>query len=53
MDILSSHRNGALYFEVTINLVVRVGQRREHVAVGFTRSYGVIRRVWYEMHAAM
>ena len=34
-------------------MIGRVWQHREHVVDGFTRKYGVIKLVWFEMHGTM
>jgi putative endonuclease len=51
--VLASSRNGTLYVGVTSNLIGRVHQHREHLARGFTESYGVTMLVWYELHETM
>jgi len=51
--ILASRRNGTLYVGVTSSLARRVWQHRQRWSRGFTRSYGVHRLVWYEVHATM
>jgi putative endonuclease len=48
--ILASKRNGTLYVGVTSDLVRRVWQHREAVVESFTKTYGVKRLVWYEVH---
>ena len=51
--LLASNRNGTLYCGVTSDLAQRIWQHREHLAEGFTKRYGVIRLVWYELHPTM
>jgi putative endonuclease len=48
--ILASKRYGTLYVGVTSDLVKRVWQHREAVVESFTKTYGVKRLVWYEVH---
>jgi putative endonuclease len=48
--ILASKRYGTLYVGVTSDLVRRVWQHREAVVESFTKTYGVKRLVWYEVH---
>jgi len=47
--ILASNRNGTLYIGVTNDLIRRVWEHREGVAVGFTKKYGVTTLVYYEV----
>jgi len=47
--ILASKRNGTLYIGVTNDLVRRVGEHREGLVEGFTRTYGVKRLVRFEI----
>ena len=49
--IMANRRNGTLYTGVTTDLLRRVHEHREGVAPGFTKTYGVNRLVWYEMHS--
>jgi putative endonuclease len=49
--ILASKRNGTLYIGVTGNLRARVGQHREGLVPGFTKTYGVKRLVYFEEFA--
>jgi putative endonuclease len=49
--ILASAPYGTLYIGVTTNLVKRVWQHKEEFVAGFTKTYGVHRLVWYEIHA--
>jgi len=46
--ILASRRNGTLYVGVTNDLMRRTGQHRDGIGSGFTRKYGVDRRVYSE-----
>jgi putative endonuclease len=49
--ILASAPYGTLYIGVATDLVKRVWQHREDFVAGFTKTYGVHRLVWYEVHA--
>ncbi len=49
--ILASGRYGTLYVGVTADLVRRVWQHREKMVDGFTKTYGVDKLVWYEVHS--
>jgi len=51
--MLATERNGTLYVGVSSNLPRRIGQHKLHLADGFTKSYGVDRLVWYEVHSSM
>ena len=44
---LANQRRGTLYTGVTIDLVRRLHQHRQHLLKGFTGRYDVIRLVWY------
>jgi putative endonuclease len=48
--LLASQRNGTLYVGVTNDLVRRVGEHRDHLVPGFTKTYNVTRLVWFEQH---
>jgi putative endonuclease len=48
--ILASAPYGTLYTGVTSNIVKRIWQHKEDLASGFTKTYGVHRLVWYEIH---
>ena len=51
--ILASKRNGTLYIGVTSDLVKRIWEHNNDLVEGFTKSYGVHRLVWYELHESM
>jgi len=51
--LLASKRNGTLYVGVTSDLVKRVWEHKNHVVDGFTKQYGVVHLVWYEVHETM
>ena len=51
--MLASGPNGTLYIGVTSDLVRRLWQHQTGEVPGFTRTYGVTRLVWYELHATM
>ncbi|HZY67298.1 MAG TPA: GIY-YIG nuclease family protein [Devosia sp.] len=48
--LLASGRNGTLYVGMTSDLLRRVGEHRSHVVAGFTKTYRVIRLMWFEVH---
>ncbi len=51
--ILASMKYGTLYIGVTSNLIKRIYEHKNNLIDGFTKSYGVHRLVYYEMHASM
>lgn len=51
--ILASSYNGTLYTGVTSNLIGRLIQHREGVFDGYTRAYGVLRLVYFEVADTM
>jgi putative endonuclease len=51
--ILANGRYGSLYVGVTSDLVRRVWQHRGEFVDGFTKTYGIKRLVWYEVHAGI
>ena len=48
--ILASAPYGTLYIGVTTDIGKRTWQHREAFLDGFTKTYGVHRLVWYEVH---
>jgi putative endonuclease len=48
--IVTNRPNGTLYTGVTSNLARRIWERREGVADGFTKQYGLKRLVYAEPH---
>ena len=48
--ILASRIGGTLYIGSTSDLVRRVFEHRTKAVPGFTRRYGVLRLVWFELH---
>lgn len=48
--LLASARNGTLYVGVTNNLMRRVAEHKEKLVPGFTRTHGVDRLMWFEVH---
>jgi putative endonuclease len=48
--ILASQRNGTLYIGVTNDIIRRVYEHRSKVAPGFTKRYGVMNLVYYEIY---
>lgn len=51
--ILASGVGGTLYVGVTNDLVRRVYEHREGLAVGFTRKYALKRLVYFEPHESI
>lgn len=51
--IITSKRNGTLYTGVTSDLVKRVHEHKNAVVLGFTKSHGCKRLVYYEVHESM
>jgi putative endonuclease len=49
----ASARNGTLYIGVTSDLFQRIARHKQDLIEGFTKKYGVHRRVYYEMHPTM
>jgi putative endonuclease len=48
--ILASHRNGTLYIGSTEDLATRIEQHRAGAVPSFTKRYGVLTLVWFEVH---
>lgn len=48
--MLASKRYGTLYVGFTVDLARRVWEHKNKLVPGFTRTYGVHRLVWYEVH---
>ena len=48
--IMASGRSGTLYIGVTGDLIHRVLQHRAKQVPGFTKRYGVVRLVYYEVY---
>ena len=51
--ILASQPHGTLYVGVTSNLIQRVWQHKNNLALGFSQKYGVHTLVYFELHATM
>ena len=51
--IMASGRNGTLYIGVTNDVVRRVWEHKNNVVDGFTKTYGVHRLVYHELHETM
>jgi putative endonuclease len=51
--ILANVRRGVLYVGVTNDLVRRVIQHRSKAVPGFTRTYGVVRLVYFEEYPSI
>ena len=47
--ILANRFNGALYTGVTSNLLARIAQHRDGAFDGYTKRYGIVRLVYFEM----
>ncbi len=48
--IMTNRKNGTLYVGVTTDLPRRAWEHREGVVVGFTKTYGLKRLVYFEFH---
>jgi putative endonuclease len=48
--ILASQRNGTLYIGVTNDIIRRVYEHRSKVVPGFTKRYGVMSLVYFEVY---
>jgi putative endonuclease len=48
--ILASRRNGTLYVGVSNDVLRRTWEHKNDLADGFTKKYGVLTLVWYELH---
>jgi putative endonuclease len=48
--ILASRRNGTLYIGSTEDLATRIEQHRARAVPSFTKRYGVLTLVWFEVH---
>jgi putative endonuclease len=48
--LLASKKHGALYLDVTNNIVRRVFEHRTDAVNGFTARYGVHKLVWFEIY---
>ena len=51
--ILANQRRGVLYVGVTNNLPRRIWEHQTKVVPGFTRTYGVMRLVFFEEHTSI
>ena len=51
--ILASKGNGTLYIGVTSDIYGRMADHKQGLIAGFTKTYGVARLVYYEMHEDM
>ena len=51
--ILASQANGTLYVGVTSDLLKRVWQHKNDLALGFTQQHKVHSLVYFELHASM
>jgi len=51
--ILASKGNGTLYVGVTSDIHGRMADHKQGLIAGFTKTYGVARLVYYEMHESM
>ena len=48
--LMAGRKNGTLYVGMTDDLIRRIWERREGVAAGFTKQYGVKLLIWFEEH---
>ena len=46
--IMSNKPNGVLYIGVTNDLIRRVFEHKQHLAIGFTARYNLDKLVWFE-----
>ena len=53
VHMLASQRNGTLYVGVTSDLIKRVWQHKNDLAVGFSSRHDAHTLVWYERHETM
>ena len=51
--ILTDRNRGTLYIGVTSQLARRIGEHREGLYRGFTKTHSLKRLVWYEPHEEM
>jgi putative endonuclease len=51
--IFANQRRGVLYVGVTNNLPRRIWEHQTKVVPGFTRTYGVMRLVFFEEHTSI
>lgn len=51
--MMSNRKHGTLYTGVTSMLIKRIGEHRDGLIEGFTKTYGLKRLVWYERHETM
>ena len=51
--ILSNRRYGVLYVGMTNDLVRRMYEHQQKLVAGFTKSYGVIRLVYFEQFSSV
>jgi putative endonuclease len=51
--MMTNRKHGTLYLGVTSQLIQRIGQHREGVIPGFTKTHGLKRLVWFELHESM
>jgi putative endonuclease len=51
--ILTNKPNGTLYVGVTSDPRQRIWQHKNELVESFSRTYGLHRLVWYEVHATM
>ncbi len=51
--LLTNKPYGTLYVGVTNDLARRVQEHREAVVDGFTKTYGLKRLAWYELHESI
>jgi putative endonuclease len=48
--ILASRKDGAIYIEITNDLVRRIYEHRTKAVRGFTSKYNITRLVWFEIY---
>ncbi|MGB3809801.1 MAG: GIY-YIG nuclease family protein [Parvibaculum sp.] len=51
--MLASGRNGTIYIGVTNDILRRVHEHKTHAVDGFSKRYGVVNLVWFEVHPSI
>jgi putative endonuclease len=53
IHMMTNRRHGSLYLSVTGKLIQRIGQHRQGLIPGFTKTHGLKRVVWFKPHESM